>query len=163
MRSRSNSSTCVSMVQYNTQSCSYCLSNFVGQYRLLADWHSELHWLHIDALMQERCNSFAITLELHISFTNPSIFRGKYFARGNEMLLNYINKHLSCYMYSIMLKQKCHHFSKIINFCSSSFRSCHFAAHYENFIKMMTFPFHCTSTSSNIYEFLINGDVASAV
>ena len=29
-------------------------------------------WL--DGLMQERCNSIANTLELHLSFTNPSIF-----------------------------------------------------------------------------------------
>ena len=31
------------------------------------------HWGNIDGLVQERCNSIANTLELHLSCTNPSI------------------------------------------------------------------------------------------
>ena len=30
-------------------------------------------WLHIDGLVQEKCNSIANALELHLSCTNPSI------------------------------------------------------------------------------------------
>ena len=32
-----------------------------------------LHWSHVDGLVQERCNSIANALELHLSCTNPSL------------------------------------------------------------------------------------------
>ena len=39
---------------------------------------STVHWLqteHFDGLMQERCNSSALAMELRLSCTNPSICR----------------------------------------------------------------------------------------
>ena len=36
-------------------------------------------WLyHIDGLMQERCNSSALAVELRLSYTNPSISEQKF-------------------------------------------------------------------------------------
>ena len=31
--------------------------------------------LHVDGLVQERCNSIANALELHLSYTNPSMYK----------------------------------------------------------------------------------------
>ena len=39
--------------------------------------HETVNWgkkYYIDGLMQERCNSFANALELHLSYANPSIY-----------------------------------------------------------------------------------------
>ena len=33
---------------------------------------------HIDGLVQERCNSSALAMQLHLSYTNPSIYTQKH-------------------------------------------------------------------------------------
>ena len=50
------------------------LSSF-GQFKVCcpADSCSYTMWQDIDGLVQERCNSSALALELHLSCTNPSI------------------------------------------------------------------------------------------
>ena len=45
--------------------------------------------LHIDGLVQEKCNAIAKPLELHLSCTNPSIYwRQSHFTEAVEMIVN---------------------------------------------------------------------------
>ena len=61
---------------------------FLGIHRFLCHTTSRNHCSCIDGLVQERCNSSALAMELRLSCTNPSIIVWSYWATFQQMGCN---------------------------------------------------------------------------